>query len=80
MKQLRKIALIILTGVSTIAFLSMVAICITIKAEYPGMTMGNEANGYFTGALMLTFILSIPTIILWTILMRKNKTKPFSSW
>ena len=75
MKSQIKILQIILTTILTIALLTMVAICITMKAEYWGMSMGNEAYGFFSAALTLTVILSIPTIILWTRLLQQKKRK-----
>lgn len=75
MKRTTKVLLMILTAVLTIAFLTMVAVCITMKAEYWGTTMGNEAYGFFSVALMLTLIISIPTIILWIVLLKQRKRK-----
>ena len=75
MKRPTKIILIILTAILTIAFLTMVAVCITMQAEYWGMRMGNEASGFFSAALMLTLIIGIPTIILWTVLLRQRRRK-----
>ena len=75
MKRPVKIILIILTAISTIAFLIMIAIFITMQAEYWGMRMGNEASGFFSAALMLTLIVGIPTAILWTILLKQRKRK-----
>ena len=69
-----RIVLIILTGILTIAFLLMIAICITMQAEYWGMRMGNEASGFFSAGLMLTLIIGIPTIALWTILLGQRKS------
>lgn len=72
-----KIVLIFFTAVLTIAFTFMVAVCVTMKAEYWGKTMGNEAYGFFSFAMMITFLISIPTIILWVFLIlktRKNKS------
>ena len=53
----------------------MIAIFITMQAEYWGMRMGNEASGFFSAALMLTLIVGIPTAILWTILLKQRKSK-----
>ena len=75
MKRPTKIILIILTAILTIAFLTMVAVCITMQAEYWGMRMGNEASGFFSAALMLTLIIGISTIILWTVLLRQRRRK-----
>lgn len=75
MKLPVRIILIILTAILTIAFLIMVTICITMQAEYWGIRMGNEASGFFSAALMATLIIGIPTIILWTILLKQRKHK-----
>ena len=75
MKRPTKIILIILTAIFTIAFLTMIAVCITMQAEYWGMRMGNEASGFFSAALMLTLLIGIPTVTLWTILLRQRKRR-----
>lgn len=67
--------LIILTAIFTIAFLTMIAVCITMQAEYWGIGIGNEAYGFFSVALVLTLIIGIPTIILWAILLKQRKSK-----
>jgi hypothetical protein len=70
-----KIVILILTALFTIAFLIMVAICVTMQAEYWGIRMGNEAYGFYSAALMLTLIIGIPTAILWIVLLRQRKRK-----
>jgi len=75
MSRPTKIVLIILTGILTIAFLIMVAVCITMQAEYWGMRMGNEASGFFSAALVLTLIIGIPTIVLWRVLLKERRRK-----
>lgn len=75
MKRTTKIALIILTAILTIAFMTTAAVCITMQVEYWGMEMGNEAYGFFSAALVLTLIIGIPTIILWTILLKQKNVK-----
>jgi hypothetical protein len=78
MKRPAKIIFIILTAIFTIAFLTMIAVCITMQAEYWGIRMGNEAYGFFSAALMLTLIVGIPTAILWTVLLKQRKHKSIS--
>ncbi len=75
MKRPTKIILIILTAILTIVFLTMIAICITMQAEYWGETMGNEAYGFFSAALVLTIIIGLPTVILWIVLLKQKKRK-----
>ena len=75
MKRPAKIILIILTAILTIAFLTMIAVCITMQAEYWGRRMGNEAYRFFSASLVLTLIIGIPTIILWVILLKQRKRK-----
>jgi hypothetical protein len=48
----------------------MLAISISMKAEYGAQEMGNEAFGYYSGALMIMLILSIPTVVLWLVLIK----------
>lgn len=48
------IILIVLTTVFSLAFLLMVAVCITMKWEYRGHVMGNEAYGFYSAAFALT--------------------------
>jgi hypothetical protein len=75
MKTATKFILIVLTVILTIAFLRMVAVCISMKVDYWDAKMGNEAYGFFTLALMVTFLISIPTIILWIILLKQKRIK-----
>ena len=70
-----KILLFVLTTIVTIAFLAMVAICITISLDYHGKEMGNEAHGFFSAAVLLSLLLFIPTAILWATLISKVKKK-----
>ena len=75
MKRPTKIILIVLTAILTIAFLTMIAVCVNMQAEYWGMRMGHEASGFFSAAVMLTLIIGIPTAILWTVLLKQRKSK-----
>lgn len=75
MKRVSKLVLIILTAILTIAFLTMVAVCVTMKVKYWGTIMGNEAYGFFSAALMITFLIGILTAVLWTILLKQKKRK-----
>jgi membrane protein implicated in regulation of membrane protease activity len=74
-----RIILIILAAILSIISLLLLAITITMVIEESGHTMGNEAFGYFSTALILTIIFSIPTAIIWTYIYRKNKSKQLST-
>jgi hypothetical protein len=41
--------------------------------SYSGNEMGNEAYGFFSAALLLTFVIGIPTGISWMLLMKHRK-------
>jgi uncharacterized membrane protein len=75
MKSITKIILSLVTSIFTIAFLVMIAISISMKADYWGTTMGNEAYGFYSAALVLTAIVGIPTIILWIVMWKQRKNK-----
>jgi hypothetical protein len=75
MKPITKIILIIVTSLFTIAFLTMIAISISMKADYWGTTMGHEAYGFYSAALALTAIVGLPTIILWIVMWKQRKNK-----
>ncbi len=77
MKHSTKVILIILAVILSIISLLLLAITITMIIEEWGHTMGNEAFGYFSTALLLTMLFSIPTGILWFyIYKRKGKSEP----
>ncbi len=65
MRLLKKIILIIATAFFTITALTLLAVCISILIQYRGMHMGNEAYGFYTAALIGTFLAAIPTLFLW---------------
>jgi hypothetical protein len=73
MKPVTKIILIVLTTVFSLAFLLMLAICITMQVEYWGQHKGAEASGFDGAAFLITIIVAIPTAILWFILLKKKK-------
>lgn len=73
MKRPIKIMLIILTAISTLLFITMVAVCVAMQIKYFGKNMGNEASGFFSAACLLTFVIGIPTVSLWMILLKKRK-------
>jgi len=67
------IVLIVLTAVFSLAFLLMLAVCITIKVEYVGQRMGNEAYGFYSAAFVLTCLIALPTALCWVWLVRRYK-------
>gem|GEM_PF-4643371 len=69
--KISRIILILFTFLFSIAFLVMAGVCITMKIQYVGQRMGNEAQGFFSAAFMLCFLISIPTILLWIALSRQ---------
>ena len=79
MKYHTKIILIILAVILSIISLLLLAITITMVIEESGHTMGNEAYGYFSTALLLTLLFSIPTVILWVYIYKQNKLKRISA-
>ncbi|MEO8771202.1 MAG: hypothetical protein ABI402_13995 [Ferruginibacter sp.] len=73
---MNKLILITLTAIFSIAFLLMLAICITMKVEYWGQHKGTEASGFDAAAVLITIMVAIPTAILWFVLLKKkNKTR-----
>lgn len=50
-------------------------VCISLTVSYWGESMGNEATAYYKLAIALTFIISLPTLILWKWLLKKIKYK-----
>lgn len=70
-----KIILIIFTVLLTCSSLAMIAVCIVMQAQYLGKTMGNEASGFFSLACGATFIICLPTALLWSILLKQRKKR-----
>ena len=71
-----KVLTITLTVLLTLLTLLMVTISISIKLEYWGQEMGRDAFGYFSTAIIISLILSIPTIILWIMMIKRIKKIP----
>ncbi len=67
------IVLIVLTAIFSLAFLLMLAVCITMKIEYAGQRMGNEAYGFYAAAFALTCIIGLPTALCWVLLVKRYK-------
>lgn len=73
---MNKTFLITLAVMLTIALLIMLVVCAIIIIEYWDITMGNEAYGFFSIALLLTLIICIPTIIVWVKLLKLRNSNP----